>query len=125
MKEPALHGGRSGWFRVASGFTALAAVEMGFATWSVAHPSATTVFYSPSIAASLALGAICLAYASFLASRRRAVAGLFILPGYALPVIVVFAQQRIVVPPSVPLIIGMFALVMATRRPVPVTEPTA
>lgn len=66
------HGGRAGWFRVACGFSALAAFALGYQSFSTARPSAnTSVLYPPSLAGALAVGALLLATASVLASRHR------------------------------------------------------
>lgn len=125
--EPAVsHGGRTGWFRVACGFSALAAIGISYQSWSVAHASArASVVYPPLLAAPLALGALFFAGASLLAMRRRRSAGLFLLLGYAIPAVALYARLGIVVPPSLLVIASMLALVLATRRRHAITDPAA
>jgi hypothetical protein len=125
--EPAAaHGGRAGWFRVASGFSALAAFGISVQAWSVARPSATaTVFYPRWLAGPLVLGALFLAWASFLAMRRRPSAALFLVLGYVIPAVALYAMQGLFVPPSLLLIASMLALIPATGRRHAVSGPEA
>jgi hypothetical protein len=126
QEQVAPHGGRAGWFRVACGFSALAAIGMSYQSWSVARPSvAATVFYPSWLAGPLVLGALCLAWASFLAIRRRRSAGLFLVLGYVIPAVALYALQGILVPPSLLLIASMLALIVATRRRHAITGPAA
>lgn len=122
----ASHGGRAGWFRVACGFSALAAIGMGYQSWSIAHPSAAAIVsYPPLLAGPLAVGAVFFAWASFLAMRRRPRAGFFLLLGYVIPAVTLYAVRDMVVPPSLLLIVSMFALILATRRRDTYTGPAA
>jgi hypothetical protein len=113
-----VHGGRAGWFRVASGFSALAAIEAGVQAWVVAHPPpSVTVTYSPFVPiVAVAVSAACFAGAAFLALRQRAVAGLLLLVGYAIPAVALFVLQDDVASPSILVIVSMIALIAATRR---------
>jgi len=74
------------------------------------------VTYPTLLAAALALGAVCFAGATFLALRRRAVAGLLLLVGYAIPAVTLFVLQDIIVPPGILVFVSMLALIVATRR---------
>jgi hypothetical protein len=125
-EQTAPHGGRAGWFRVACGFSVLAAIGMSYQSWSVARPSVTAIVSYPSwLAGPLALGALCLAWASFLAIRRRQTAALFLVLGYVIPAVALYASQGILVPPSFLLIASMLALIVATRRRHPIRGPAA
>lgn len=101
------HGGRAGWFRVACGFSALAAI-------GVSHQA--IVSYPRSLAGPLVLGAIFLAKASCLALQQRRSAGLFLLLGYVISGVALNVLQGSVMPPSFLIIASVIALVLATRR---------
>jgi hypothetical protein len=107
------------WFRLASTLSALSAIGMGYQGWSIANPSSNAVeFYPVSIAVAAALGALLFLCASILAARRRASAALFLLAGYAIPAITLFALRRVLVPPSW-LVVGSFiAVILASWRSV-------
>jgi hypothetical protein len=97
---------------------------MAYQAWSVARPSLdATMVYSTSLVGPLALGALLLATASFLALRHRASAGLFVLLGYLIPAVTLYALQDIAVPPSLLLVISMTALILATRRRAAIVDP--
>ena len=118
------HGGRAGWFRVAAGFSALAAVGSGYQAWSIVHPRAdAVVHYAPSLAAVIALGSVLFASASLLALHHRTIAGLCLLVGYAIPAVTFYAQQASVMPPSFPLVVSMLALMFANVRRSTVHDP--
>jgi hypothetical protein len=126
QEQVAPHGGRAGWFRVACGFSALAGIGMSYQSLSVARPAVTaTVVYPSWLAGPLALGALCLAWASFLAIRGRRSAGLFLVLGYVVPAVALYASQGMVVPPSLLVIASMLALIAATRRRHAITVPAA
>ena len=119
-------GGRAGWFRIAAGFSALAALGAAYQAWSVIHPSAdAVVFYAPSLGAAIGAGAAFFAGASVLAMRHRAMAGLCLLIGYAIPAATMYAQQATVIGPSLLIVVSMFALFVATRRTAADTAPAA
>jgi hypothetical protein len=119
------HGGRAGWFRVASGFSAFAAIGISYQAWSIARPSPTAIVaYPPYLAGSLVLGALLLATSSYLAVRQSRIAGLFLVFGYTIPAAALYVQQGSVMPPNVLLIVSMLALILATRRSV-VADPAA
>ena len=125
-KDRGGHGGRAGWFRVAAGFSALAAVGSGYQAWSITYPAPdTVVHYAPSLAAAIALASILFASASLLAIRHRTIAGLCLLIGYAIPAIVFYAQQATVMPPSLPLVVSMLALLFAHVRRSAIHNPAA
>jgi hypothetical protein len=120
------HGGRAGWFRVAAGFSAFAALGAAAQAWSMSHPSAhAVVFDAPSLGAAIGVGAALFAGASVLAMRGRAIAGLCLLMGYAIPAGTLYAQQATIMPPSVLVVVSMFALIMATRRTAAGADPAA
>jgi hypothetical protein len=119
-------GGRAGWFRVAAGFSALSALGAAYQAWSVSHPSAdAVVVYAPPLGAAVAVGAALFAAASVLAMQHRAIAGLCLLMGYAIPAGTLYAQQATIIPPSLLLVVSMMALIMATRRTSAVNDPAA
>ena len=117
-EEPeSLHGGRGGWFRVACGFSALAAIVESYVAWSVARPPvATTVSHPSWLAGALAVGALCFACASFLAIRRRRSAALLLILGYAIHAVALHVWQDVFVGPDFLLIASMLALMVATHR---------
>jgi hypothetical protein len=119
-------GGRAGWFRIASGFSALASLGGAYQAWSVSHPSAdAVVFYAPPLGAAIGVGAALFAGASVLAMQHRAIAGLCLLIGYAIPAGTLYAQQATIIPPSPLIVVSMIALIMATRRTAAVSDPAA
>ena len=119
-------GGRAGWFRIAAGFSALAALGAAYQAWSVSHPSAdAVVLYTPPVGAATGVGAALFAGASVLSMRHRAIAGLFLLIGYAIPAGILYAQQATLIPPSLLIVVSMIALIMATRRTTGVNDPVA
>ena len=119
-------GGRAGGFRVAAGFSALAALGAAYQAWSVSHPSPNAVvFYAPSLAAAVGVGAALFAGASVLALQHRAVAGLCLLTGYVIPAATLYAQQATIIPPSLLIVVSMMALIIATRRTSTVNDPAA
>jgi hypothetical protein len=92
----------------------------------VSHPSAdAVVFYAPPLGAATGVGAALFASASVLAIRHRAIAGVCLLLGYAIPAGTLYAQQATLLPPSLLLVVSMLALIMATRRPSGITDPAA
>lgn len=110
-------GGRAGWFRIAAGVSALAALGAAYQAWAVSHPSTDAVgFYAPPLGAAIGAGAFFCAAASVLAMRRRAIAGVSLLLGYAIPAGTFYAQQATILPPSLLIIVSMIALIMAMRR---------
>jgi hypothetical protein len=119
-------GERAGWFRIAAGFSALAALGGAYQAWSVSHPSAdAVVVYAPPLGAAIGVGAALFAGASILAMRRQAIAGLCLLVGYAIPAGTLYAQQATIFPPSLLIVVSMFALIMATRRTASINDPAA
>jgi len=119
-------GGRAGWFRIAAGFSALAALGAAYQAWAVSHPSAdAAVFYAPPLGAAIGVGAALFAGASILAMQRRGIAGLCLLLGYAIPAGTLYAQQATIIPPSLLVVVSMLALIIATRRIAAISEPAA
>jgi len=117
-------GGRAGWFRVAAGFSAFAALGAAYQAWSVSHSSGdAVVFYGPPLGAAIGVGAALFAGASILAMRHRAIAGLCLVIGYAIPAGILYAQQATIMPPSLLTVVSMFALIMATQRTAAVNDP--
>jgi hypothetical protein len=113
----ARRGGRAGWFRVAAGFSALAAVGSGYQAWSVLHPSAGAVVHdAPSLGAAIGAASALFAAASLLAMRHRLAAGLCLLIGYAVPAATFYAQRGEIMPPSLLLTVSMLALMLAALR---------
>jgi hypothetical protein len=125
-KQPTARGGPAGWFRVAAGFSALAALGSGYQAWSVIRPSANAVVhYAPSLGAAIAVASALFASASLLAIRHRAIAGLCLLFGYAIPAATLYVQQATILPPSLLLVVSMLALMMAKLRRSAVENPAA
>jgi hypothetical protein len=113
------HGGVAGWFRVASGFAALATLELGGGAWVVLRRADLSAPMSPrALAALLALCSVLAGTAAFLAARRHASAGALLLASS----VVTFAIGRGV---SLPLLIALLALVGATARRVHHAKPAA
>jgi hypothetical protein len=119
-------GGRAGWFRIAAGFSALAALGAAYQAWSVSHPAADAVIvYAPPLGGAVGVGAALFAGASVLAMQRRRIAGLCLLVGYAIPAGTLYAQQATIIPPSLLVVVSLGALIMATRRPAGIGDPAA
>lgn len=117
-------GGRAGWFRIAAGFSVLAALGAAYQAWSVSHPSLDAVaLYRPSLGAAIGVGAALFAGASVLALRHRAIAGLCLLVGYAIPAATLYAQQATIVAPSLLIVVSMLALIVASRRTAGIDDP--
>jgi hypothetical protein len=126
VKQPTARGGPAGWFRVAAGFSALAALGSGYQAWSVIRPSADAIMrYAPSFGAAIAVASVLFAGASLLAIRHRAIAGLGLLFGYAIPATTLYVQQATIAPPSLLLVVSMLALLMANLRRSAVENPAA
>ena len=111
------HGRRAGWFRVASGFSALAAIGMCYQSFRIARPSADAVVsYPPAFGGALAVGALCVAWASFRSLRGHLRAGLYLVMGYLIPAATLYLRQNILMAPGLLLVGSMLALIIATRR---------
>jgi peptidoglycan/LPS O-acetylase OafA/YrhL len=118
--------GQAGWFRIAAGFSAAAALGAAYQAWSVSHPSAdAVVYYAPPLGVAIGVGAALFAGASVLAMRRRAIAGLCLLLGYAIPAGTLYAQQGTIIPPSLLIVLSVVALIMATRRTAAYNDPAS
>ena len=104
----------------------MAALGAAYQAWAVSHPSADAVVVSaPSLARAVGLGAAFFVVAGVLALQHRAIAGVCLIVGYAIPAATLYAQQGTIIPPSLLLVVGMLALLMATRRSPRVHDPAA
>lgn len=113
------HGGVAGWFRVASGFAAVATLELGGGAWVALRGADLSAPMSPRVlAALLALCSVLAGVAAVLAARCRASAGAMLLASS----VVTFAIGRGV---SLPLLIALLALVGATAGRVRYAKPAA
>lgn len=104
---------------MASGFSALAAIELGSEAWLATHQPSSQVFMPP-VAAAMALGAaaVLAATGAVLAARQRVTAGAVMLLGGA----VTFASGAGV---NLILVIGLLAMMAATSRPAGHSDPVA
>lgn len=113
------HGGVAGWYRVASGFSALAAIEVSIAAWAaLTHVTGATPRPSVAVIVSLATSGLLAATGALLAARHDARAGALMLASG----VVTFAMGGGV---SLLLLIGLLAMVAATARPTRHARPAA
>ena len=120
------HGGRAGWFRVAGGFSALAAVNVAVQAWHVARvPSAANIPHPWQLVLALGLGVAGFACASVFAVRERASAGAWLVLSYVVVAVALYVLTGVVAPPGLLLVACMIALIIATRRPERSTGPAA